>query len=520
MSQIYVSNLSFGYEGSEAPVFENVSFHIDSNWKLGLLGRNGKGKTTLLKLFSGKYSYSGSIQASVCFDYFPFELSEKQKQGTADEIIQELFPEYEFWKICRELDLLQMDVSLLYRPFETLSGGEQARIMLAVLFAEEGHFLLIDEPTNHLDTAARKAVQAYLQGKKGFILVSHDRQLLDSCVDHILAIERNRIVIEKGNFSTWWENKSRNDSYEKEQNERLKKEISRLTEASRRTTAWADKAESRKIGFDPGKEHDRSIGTRSYIGEKSRKMQQRRKNLERRQHSAIEEKEKLLKNLEEPVDLKLRPLEHYKEVYIHGENLCLGYDGRPIGLLLSFEVKRGERVVLQGKNGCGKSSVIKAILQKNSEDLSAAPKDLYEKAEGNRAGIQILSGTLEMAAGLKISYISQETSWMRGSLDHFAEKHSADPSLLRTILRQLDFPRSQFSVPIETYSEGQKKKLLTASSLLSQAHLYIWDEPLNYIDVFSRTQIENMILKYQPSMLIVEHDETFVQRCATRVITL
>ena len=75
-------------------------------------------------------------------------------------------------------------------------------------------------------------------------------------------------------------------------------------------------------------------------------------------------------------------------------------------------------------------------------------------------------------------------------------------------------------MPIETYSEGQKKKLLTASSLLSQAHLYIWDEPLNYIDVFSRIQIENMILKYQPSMLIVEHDETFVQRCATRVITL
>lgn len=520
MSQINISNLSFSYEGSAEPVFENVSFHLDTNWKLGLLGRNGKGKTTLLKLFLGKYSYTGSIQASVSFDYFPFELSERQRKKTADEILQELFPEHEFWKICREMDLLQMDVALLYRPFETLSGGEQARIMLAALFAQEGHFLLIDEPTSHLDTAAREAVRTYLQGKKGFILVSHDRQILDGCVDHILALERNRIVVEKGNFSSWWENKSRNDSYEREQNEKLKKEIGRLTEAAKRTTVWADRSEARKIGFDLDREQHRSFESRAYIGEKSRKMQQRRKNLERRQNSAIEDKEKLLKNIEEPVDLKLLPLKHHKEVYVRAEELCLGYNGKKIIGPLSFEIKRGERVVLQGKNGSGKSSIIKAILQKNSEALSASGRSLNKDKEGENTGIQILSGSLEAAAGLKISYISQDTSWMKGSLDDFAAKNSADPSLLRMILRQLDFPREQFAAPIETYSEGQKKKLLTAGSLLCQAHLYIWDEPLNYIDVFSRIQIENLILKYQPAMLLAEHDETFIKRCSVRRICL
>ena len=125
-----------------------------------------------------------------------------------------------------------------------------------------------------------------------------------------------------------------------------------------------------------------------------------------------------------------------------------------------------------------------------------------------------------MASELKISYINQDTSYLRGTLKDYAKENNLDYSLLLSLLRQLDFSRTQFDKKMQEFSEGQKKKVLIASSLLTPAQLYIWDEPLNYIDVFSRIQIEKLLCAYQPTMLIVEHDETFKEKIATRVVTL
>ena len=114
----------------------------------------------------------------------------------------------------RELSYLDVDADVLWRPFETLSNGEQTKVLLAALFLNEGHFLLIDEPTNHLDTAAREKVSAYLQKKKGFILVSHDRCFLDGCVDHILSLNRNNIEVQSGNFSSFMRNFEQQQQFE------------------------------------------------------------------------------------------------------------------------------------------------------------------------------------------------------------------------------------------------------------------------------------------------------------------
>lgn len=515
MSQIKISGLTFGYEGSADNVFENISIEIDTNWKLGLIGRNGKGKTTLLRLLQGKEpEYRGSISADTSFDYFPYEISEDGAQRNTIDIIEQIHPDYEFWKICRELELLRTDAEVLYRAFGTLSHGERAKIMLAVLFSRDNYFLLIDEPTNHLDEPTRELLRDYLNQKKGFILVSHDRWLLDGCVDHVLALERDKIEIEKGNFSSWWENKERRDRQEQSENEKLKREIGKLQKAADRTRRWADQVERTKIGFDPTKEHDRSIATRACIGEKSRKMQQRRKNLERRQQTAISGKEQLLRNVEEVAALKLNPLQHHKEVYVRAENFGLSYGEKAVLAGFSMELKRGDRIVLQGKNGSGKSSIIKAILQAGhaSSEVSGGP---------GLAGAELkCTGKLAVAAGLQISYVSQDTSCLKGSLEKYIEKCGLDESLFKAILRQIGFERIQFEKQLEEYSQGQKKKVLIAAGLLRPAHLYIWDEPLNYIDVFSRMQIERLILQYQPTMLFVEHDRMFSEKCATAAVLL
>ena len=501
MSQISVNHLTFYYEGSYDNIFEDVSFQIDTNWKLGFIARNGKGKTTFLKLLMGQYEYKGSIRASVVFDYFPFEV--KNKARNTVDIIEEIDPDYEFWKICRELNCLQVNADVLYRPFDTLSNGEQTKIMLAILFSRENHFLLIDEPTNHLDMETRQLLKDYLNAKKGFILVSHDRSFMDGCVDHVLVINRADIEVQQGNFSSWKENRERQDAFELSENEKLKKDIKRLTESAREARQWADKVESNKIGFRQTK-YEKSLDLRCYLGEKSRRMQMRRKNLERRQQREIEEKSALLKNLETVEDLKIMPLTHYKEKLVVMEDCAIGYGERTVIDNFSMEVKQGERVFLQGPNGCGKSSIIKAILEQAGAEETKLLK----------------TGRVELPSQLVISYCSQDTSMLRGTIKEYAEENHMDVTLLMALLRKLDFSRVQFEKRIEDYSGGQKKKVLLAGSLCMQAHLYIWDEPLNFIDVFSRMQIEELILKFKPSMIMVEHDKAFVENTATKIISI
>ena len=195
MSQISVSNMTFCYEGSFDNIFEKVSFLIDTDWKLGFVGRNGKGKTTFLNLLLGNYEYEGNISASVAFDYFPYQITKEQTGQCGAEFLGQLKQGCELWRVIYELDKLQLDAEILYRPFGTLSHGERTKVMLAVLFSGENDFLLIDEPTNHLDHESREIVKEYLGQKKGFILVSHDRDLLDACIDHVLVLNRCSIEV-------------------------------------------------------------------------------------------------------------------------------------------------------------------------------------------------------------------------------------------------------------------------------------------------------------------------------------
>ena len=162
MAKISASGLTFCYDGSYDDIFYEASFIMDTNWKLGLIGRNGKGKTTLLRLLMGQYSYRGSISSSVLFDYFPFQIQKEDMERDTIEVIERIQPDYEQWRICRELELLHVEADILYRPYQTLSHGERTKVMLAVLFSRENYFLLIDEPTNHLDMETRELLCAYL----------------------------------------------------------------------------------------------------------------------------------------------------------------------------------------------------------------------------------------------------------------------------------------------------------------------------------------------------------------------
>ncbi len=492
MSLIRVNNLTFCYDGSLNNVFENVTFNIDTDWKLGLIGRNGKGKTTFLKLLLGKYEYSGIISKSVDFDYFPFEV--KNKNQMTIDIIHEVAPNIEDWEVIKELNLLNTDPEILYRNYSLLSGGEQIKILLVGLFLKGNNFLLIDEPTNHLDIETRDNLVEYLKMKKGFIVVSHDRNFLDKVVDHIISINNTNIDIQKGNFSSWQENKEANDNFELTQNEKLKKDINRLEVTARSTSDWSNKMEKTKYNHSGSKE----MIDRGYVGHQSAKMMKKSKIMEQRIEKAIEEKSNLLNNIDRNDPLKITPVESKKNILIIADNLQIKYNNKEIFNKVSFEVKNRDRVAITGKNGIGKSSMLKLIFGNEIE----------------------YNGNIKIANDLKISYVSQSTENLNGKLKDFVRENDVDESVFKAMLSKMGISNSEFNKNIQEMSEGQKKKVLIAKSISESANLYIWDEPLNYIDILTRIQIEDAILKYRPTIIFVEHDDTFIKNVATKVINL
>lgn len=492
MSQINIQNLTFAYPNSSENVFENVNLIIDTDWKLGLIGRNGRGKTTLLKILLNELEYRGRISYSTTFDYFPYVLQESNKLSI--DILQDIYPEYELWEVIKKMEELKLPDDVLYKNFSLLSSGEQTKLLLALLFTKENNFLLIDEPTNHLDSESRVCVKDFLSKQKGFIVVSHDRDFIDSCCDHILSINKNNIDLQKGNFSSWFKNKQDEDNLELEKNEKLKREISRLKDSAIQTKAWSNKVEKSKNGtLDSGNKLDKG-----YVGHKSAKMMKRSKSIEKRRLKSIEEKESLLKNIEtsEALTLALSKTNSEK-VLIELKDVSIFYGENKVVENFSLCLHPGEKVALCGCNGCGKSSIIKAI--KREVEFTG---NIYINRETN------------------ISFINQNYNEVNQNLDEFASENKLDKTKFFTLLIKLGFTRGELENNTLNLSAGQKRKVLIAKSLCSHANVFIWDEPLNYIDVFSRIQIENVIKQSNATILFIEHDKTFTENVASRVIYL
>ena len=404
-------------------------------------------------------------------------------------------PDYELWRLQCEMEKLRLDESILLRSYATLSGGEQTKLQLAVLFSSEQHYLLIDEPTNHLDLPGRELVSRYLSRKRGFLLVSHDRAFLDGCVDHILSINRADIQVCRGNFSTWMENRERQDAFEQRKNEKLLREIARLQDTAREKTQWAGRAEARKIGSAPA---DRPDNYRSYQGAKAERTMARAKAIEKRREAALEEKKLLLKNLEWREELKLVQLPFYTERLAELRNIRIAYGARTVCDSFGLSVRAGERIALQGPNGCGKSSILHLL-----------------------CGMDVPhGGEVRRGSGLRISFVGQNTSGLCGSAAELIREKEIDESRFYSILNKLDVPKAQLERDLRLLSEGQRKKVLLAASLCEQAHLHVWDEPLNYIDVISRIQIEELLLRFRPTIVFVEHDKAFCEHVATRIVSM
>jgi len=521
MPSITAEDISFHYDQPYASVFEGLSFSLDARWRTGLVGRNGRGKTTLLGLLSGRLRPTrGSLNTPIrpaCFPYTPAradrptlevirdavapfaaweaEMERLLNQGD-DASIQrygELLGDYEEHggydidaRIRREAAALSLDEAALEQRFDTLSGGQRTRALIAALFLLPHAFPLIDEPTNHLDLEGRALLGRYLARKRGFVLASHDRHFLDLCVDHVLSINRSDVRVHACSFSHWQDQMALEEEHERRRSENIQREVRAMERSARKRRGWSDAKEKQKIGTkcDTG-----------YIGRRAALQMRRALAIERRMDAALEEKRALLKNAEKKRTLTLE-VERAPERVLEAEDLRVTLGGRALLGGLSLTVERGERVAICGPNGGGKTTLLRALT-------------------GEAA---LSTGRLWMPGQVRFARAYQVPLWRRGDLRNHLREAGVDETRFRSIMGAFGVSGEVFERPLETFSEGQRKKVDLCRSFLEPAHLLIWDEPLNYVDLASREQIEAVILAHRPTMIFVEHDRAFLDRVATRII--
>ncbi|MDR1051451.1 MAG: ATP-binding cassette domain-containing protein [Deltaproteobacteria bacterium] len=488
MSTVAISNMSFGYHGHD-DVFKDFSLSFSSDWRLGLIGRNGRGKTTLLKILAGELQASGVVGVPPDALYFPFSLSEVGK--SAMEAAGELFPQIPPHLLESEAGRIGLDPGALARPLGDLSPGENTKLLLAVLFSRDPGLALLDEPAGGLDEAGRGQVAAYLARKRGFVLVSHDRFILNYACDHILAIGRHGPVLHRGNFDSYWADYQKKSLEEARLADRLSSEIDRLGRAGERAAAWARRTEGSKYGGGPV--------DRGFIGHKSAKMASKAKNVSKRRAAAHEEKKAMLRTEEISPPMTLAPLACPQKRLLLARDLQLGYTEKPVLSGVNLTLDAGERLAVRGANGSGKSLLLSFLAG---------------------VGGRRLGGELAGPRNLIVSHVPQSAPRPEGKIAGLCRNRGLEQSRVKTMLHYLGFGSEDLEADVRDLSQGQWRKLLLSLSLAQSAHLYLWDEPLDYMDVFSRRQIEDMIVSSSPTLVVIEHDQAFVGRVATSFLDL
>jgi lincosamide and streptogramin A transport system ATP-binding/permease protein len=519
MSQISINDMEFYYEDFYNPVFKEVNLNLETDWKLGLIGRNGRGKTTLLKLLSSELSPTkGAINTHTSMIIFPFEcvtnytntldvikeciggvksiedeMEECLVNNTESSIkrYNELLGDYiekdgyhlEAF-IRKELNLLELDEGLLKRDFDTLSGGEQTKVLLLSLFLRKDTFLLLDEPTEHLDIENKKIIANYLKHKKGFILVSHDRHLLDESVDHILSINKANITLEKGNFTSWEFNKNKRDEYERRAKINLEKEIKKLEETADTKRVWSEQIEGKKNHI---RTHNRGTSSRS------KALMKNAKRLEKKQNEDLALSREMLKNFEVADDVCITEnLNDVTEMMV-AKKISFGYD-YPLVEDLSFEIEQGDIIWVKGANGRGKSTLIRVLLGE----------------------LDLLSGEL-IKEDIKISFVNQIPKEDKSSIEEISK--SLNEVLFMKHLKEFGLEKMR-NHPVHLLSKGESKKVDIAKAISTPHHLIILDEPLNHTDIMFRSQLIKAINESNITLLFVEHDQGFGESIATKIIEL
>ena len=511
MIDISVTNLVKEFEvGSK--ILDGLTFQVDSGERVGLLGPNGCGKTTLLRILTGVMDYdegevviapgkrvglisqipvypAGYTVEDVLDDAFaPLHKMEREMTQLAetmgrgeDEAAMARYDKltaafqagggYEMDtnknKVCNGLSI---SAQMRQRPFDKLSGGEKTRVNLGRLILEDTDILLLDEPTNHLDLRATEWLEEYLEKFKGTVLtVSHDRYFLDKVVDRVIEIQGGKAEFYSGNYSFYAVEKERRFEERQRQYEKEQAKIQQLEKAAEQLRAWA------YSGMD--------------------KTFKRAQSMEKRiERMRVTDRPKKARKME----VRFGEREFRGDEVLTIKHLKKSFGSRTLFDDVNLEVAGGERIALLGDNGTGKSTLIKILMGEESPD----------------------EGKLRLGPTVKIGYLPQIIHFdhpERSLVDTMIYDLDCTAQTARNRLAAFQFRGEDVFKPVSALSGGEQSRLRLCMLMDAKINLLILDEPTNHLDIQSREWIEEAVEEYEGNLLFVSHDRYFIDRFATRI---
>ncbi len=514
MTDITVSSLVKAYELGKN-ILDGLSFTVESGERVGILGRNGCGKTTLFRILSGEIGYDEGTVAIAPgkrlglisqIPVYPADWTTEDVlkdahrrlldlQRRLDELTAQmetdqspgLLREYDrlsedFRRLggyemeverSRVANGLQISAAMRAQPFDSLSGGERTRVNLARLILEDTDILLLDEPTNHLDLRATEWLEEYLLRFKGTVLaVSHDRTFLDHAVQRCIEIDEGKAEFYSGNYSFYVQERQHRFQEKLKRYERDQAKIQQLTRAAEQMHLWAF------MGSD--KLHKRAFSME--------------KRIEKLNRSEKPQEQKKLK-------VKFRQREFNGDEVLVTEDLAKSFGARQLFGGLSLTVTGGERIALIGDNGAGKSTLVKLIMNQETPD----------------------AGWLQLGPSVRTAYLPQIIRFSddsRSALDTMLWDCRCQPQEARDRLAAFGFRGEDVFTPVGALSGGEKSRLRLCMLMGADINFLILDEPTNHLDIASREWMEDALSDYEQTLLFVSHDRYFIEKFATRIWAL
>lgn len=510
MADISLQGLIKAFE-QDKNILDGLSFEVNEGERVGILGKNGAGKTTVFRLIDGELEpdegtvaigsgkrvglisqipvYPGEYTtedvlrcAHARLDEISARMKELEKEmaGRADDRLLEeydsLMARFEAYggydadtDINKVAAGLEISDEMRTQLFGSLSGGEKTRVNLARLILEKTDILLLDEPTNHLDLRATEWLEEYLLRFKGTVLIiSHDRFFLDRTVNRIIEIVNGRAEFYSGNYSFYVVEKQRRFDEQLKRYDQEQKEVKRLSDAADRLQQW---------GFGNERLMKKSFAIRSRI---ERMDTTERPDMERRMKARFGEKR------------------FQGDEVLVIEGLSKGYGERALFAGIDLLVQGGERIALIGDNGTGKSTFLKLILGEEEPD----------------------EGYIKKGPSVRVAYLPQVIKFRNPALsmlDLLIYEDNLTPQAARNRLAAFKFTGEDVFKPVSVLSGGEQSRLRLCSLMKDDINLLILDEPTNHLDILSREWIEQALENYDGALLFVSHDRYFINRFASRV---
>lgn len=518
MIELSVYNVSKYYGANK--IFENISFDIKTGERVGFIGQNGCGKTTIMKMIMGIEDYQGgdiSIRKGVKVGYLnqipvfeanattldvielAFEevyILKKQMKGLEAKFGQLVGDELNravdrYGRLTEEFETLggydidtrinkinnglKISDAMQNMAFDQLSGGEKTRVILAKILLEEPDILLLDEPTNHLDLESIEWLEGFLKEYKGSVLViSHDRYFLDSVVARIIELEFDSAEVYLGNYSYYIVEKERRFIIQYKNYQNQQKKIERMERQIERYRIWGTMRDSDKM-FRRAKELEKRLEKIDVLN---------RPVLEKRR-----------------IRLDQNQINRSGKIVLETRDLSKGFDEKILFKDLDIDIRYQDSACIIGKNGCGKSTLLKMIIGEVEAD----------------------SGTIRIGSQVKIGYIPQNVVYEdeeQTVLEYFSRFHNITLGEARSQLAKVLFFKDDVNKKIISLSGGEKSRLRLCSLTFDKVNFMILDEPTNHLDIDSREVLEENLCNFEGTLLFVSHDRYFINKVADKMIIL